>query len=130
MDWQSKMNPGDTSPEPRVANLLDHQEPSTETAELTDILAHGENIRVERIVSMGHTSEAGFWYDDPSAEWVTVLSGEARIRFLVDDKVIHLRCGDHITIQPHEKHRVEWTAPDEQTVWLAIYFLPLSFNKP
>ncbi len=120
------MKTGHTSPDTRVANLLDRVDPSTTNAELIEILARGDNVRVERIVSQGHSRDAGFWYDDPSAEWVTVLSGEARIRFLVDDKVIHLRCGDHITIQPHEKHRVEWTTPDERTVWLAIYFLPLS----
>ena len=135
MDWQSNMNSGANSPDIRVANLMDSLDSPTENAERTenaeliDILAHGENIRVERIISNGHSSEPGFWYDDPNAEWVTVLSGEARLRFLVDDKLVHLRRGDHITIQPHEKHRVEWTTPDEQTVWLAIYFLPLSRTK-
>jgi cupin 2 domain-containing protein len=129
MDWQSKMNSGDTSPDTRIANLLDPIDPSTASTELIELLAQGENIRVERIVSNGHSSEAEFWYDDPRVEWVTVLSGEAQLRFLVDDKLIHLHRGDHITIQPHEKHRVEWTTPDEQTVWLAIYFLPNSCAK-
>ncbi|MAI71498.1 MAG: phosphoribosylaminoimidazole carboxylase [Rhodopirellula sp.] len=123
------MKTGDTSPDTRVANLLDQVNPSTTTAELIEILARGENIRVERIVSQGHSSDAGFWYDDPSAEWVMVLSGEAQLRFLVGDKLVHLRRGDHITIQPHEKHRVEWTQPDERTVWLAIHFLPLSYTE-
>ena len=123
------MNSGAPSPDTRVANLLDQLASPTETGELIDILASGNNIRIERIVSNGHSSEAGFWYDDPSAEWVTVLSGEARLRFLVDDKLIHLKRGDHVTIQPHEKHRVEWTTPNEPTVWVAVYFSPLSSTK-
>ena len=119
------MNAGDSSLGKHVANLLQQVDPPEINEELTEILARGENIRVERIVSQGHSSDTGFWYDDPNAEWVTVLSGEARLRFQLDNKVIHLRRGDHITIAPHEKHQVEWTTPNEQTVWLAIYFLPL-----
>lgn len=123
------MNSVDRPPDSRVMNLLNQINPSTDKAELIEILACGQNIRVERIVSLGHSSAPGFWYDDPNAEWVTVLSGEARLRFELDDRLVHLRRGDHITIAPHEKHRVEWTKPDEQTVWLAVYFLPLSCTE-
>jgi cupin 2 domain-containing protein len=126
MDSRKDMNKGDSSSDTRVANLLQQVEQASHNDELIDILARGKNIRVERIVSRGHTSDAHFWYDDPQAEWVTVLSGEARLRFLVDDKVVHLGRGDHITIAPHEKHRVDWTTPEEQTIWLAIYFSPSS----
>ena len=34
-------------------------------------------IRIERIVSRGHTSPPDFWYDQPQAEWVIVLAGSA-----------------------------------------------------
>ncbi len=123
------MNQGDTTPNRDVANLLEQVDSAENSKELIEVLACGENIRVERIVSLGHCSETGFWYDEPQAEWVTVLSGEARIRFLSEDKVIHMRQGDHITIAPHEKHRVEWTTPNDQTVWLAIYFSPTSSTE-
>ena len=123
------MKQDDTTLNQDVANLLEQVDPAKGSEELIEVLARGENIRVERIVSLGHCSESGFWYDDPQAEWVTVLSGEARIRFLTESKVIHLRQGDHITIAPHEKHRVEWTLPNEQTVWLAIYFSPTSCTE-
>jgi len=118
------MNQGAPPSNPDVANLLKQVDSAESSGELIEVLARGENIRVERIVSLGHCSEPGFWYDEPQAEWVTVLSGEARIRFLSKDRVAHLRPGDHLTIGPHEKHRVEWTTPNEQTVWLAIYFSP------
>jgi hypothetical protein len=29
---------------------------------------------------------------------------------------------DHINISAHRKHRVEWTTPDEPTVWLAVFY--------
>ena len=33
-----------------------------------------------------------------------------------------LRPGDHVAIPAHKRHRVEWTAPDETTLWLAVHF--------
>ena len=105
-----------------VASLFSPVETSDKGTELIDVIASGRNIRIERIVSHGHCSDEGFWYDEPQAEWVAVLSGEARIRFMAGNKVVHLRKGDHITISPHERHRVEWTTPDKPTVWLAVTF--------
>jgi cupin 2 domain-containing protein len=52
---------------------------------------------------------------------VVVLKGEARLRFEDDDKPIHMKMGDSINIPAHRKHRVEWTTPDEPTVWLAVF---------
>lgn len=46
----------------------------------TDIFTT-DNFRVERIVSQGHASPEGFWYDQDRNEWVIVLEGAAHIRF-------------------------------------------------
>lgn len=77
-------------------------------------------LRIERIVSHGHASPAGFWYDQPQAEFVVLLRGAARLRF--DDGVCELRPGSCINIPAHCRHRVEWTDPDEPTVWLAVHY--------
>ena len=89
--------------------------------ELTQRIAGNANARVERIVSRGHASPPGFWYDQEETEWVMVVKGSARLRF-IDDSVLELRAGDHVTLPPHTRHRVEWTAPGEDTVWLAVFF--------
>ena len=34
-------------------------------------------LRIERIVSTGHASPPGFWYDQDRAEWVVLLAGSA-----------------------------------------------------
>ena len=94
--------------------------PADLSAELTQTLADGPGVRVERIVSRGHASPPGFWYDQDEAEWVLVVRGAARIRF--EDGCVELRPGDHVTIPAHRRHRVEWTTPDEPTVWLAVYY--------
>ena len=105
----------------RVRNLfadLPHQAKD----ELVDVLAEASQLRIERIVSTGQSSPPGFWYDQTQHEWVVVLSGEALVRFEDDDTEVHLKPGDHVLIHAHRKHRVQWTAPDQPTVWLAVFF--------
>ena len=33
-----------------------------------------------------------------------------------------MKPGDFVNIPAHKKHRVEWTTPDEPTVWLAVHY--------
>lgn len=96
--------------------------PTTLAEELVEVLAQNKHIRIERIVSTGHASAKGFWYDQPEAEWVLVLNGEAKLVFKSDDRPITMKPGDHVLIAAHRKYRVEWTTPDEPTVWLAVFF--------
>ena len=49
-----------------------------------------------------------------------LLKGAARIRF--EDDVIEMTPGSFIHIPAHRKHRVEWTTPDEPTIWLAVHY--------
>ena len=65
----------------RRGNLFDA--PRTERAadEQVDTLVEQGGVSVERIVSMGHASPPGFWYDSPRAEWVVLLSGAATLEF-------------------------------------------------
>ena len=86
---------------------------------ITPLLAAAE-VRVERIVSHGHASPEGFWYDQDQHEWLLVLKGAARLRF--EDETIAMGPGDFVNIPAHRRHRVEWTSPDEPTIWLAVYY--------
>ena len=105
-------------------NLLNDLGSPNLSKELVDVLVDSPCVRVERIVSTGHASPDRFWYDQEEAEWVVVLKGHARLLFDGDDRPIDLHPGDHVNIAPHRKHRVEWTAPDESTVWLAVFYRP------
>jgi len=96
--------------------------PNALPAELIEVLVENESVRIERIVSNGHASPDGFWYDQHEHEWVVVLKGEAKLLFENDNEPIHLKPGDHVLVPTHRKHRVEWTAPDEPTVWLAVFY--------
>ncbi|MGU7769195.1 cupin domain-containing protein [Burkholderia sp. MR1-5-21] len=89
--------------------------------ERIDLLVTGPRLNVERIVSMGHASPEGFWYDDSRAEWVVLLSGAAVLEFEENATRLEMRPGDYVLIEPHCRHRVAWTHAEAQSVWLAIY---------
>ncbi len=96
--------------------------PTSIPAELFTTLLDGlPAVRIERIVSHGHASPEGFWYDQGTSEWVLVLRGAARLRF-EGEEPIELAPGSYVNIPARRRHRVEWTTPDEQTVWLAIHY--------
>ena len=101
---------------------LFHEIPATLQSELSEVVLAAANVRIERIVSRGHASPENFWYDQEQAEWVVVLEGAARLRFDGDPQPIEMRPGDFLNIPAHRKHRVEWTTPDEPTVWLAVHY--------
>jgi cupin 2 domain-containing protein len=103
------------SPKNLLANL-----PHSLPEELSTVLQQGHGVRIERIVSTGHRSPDGYWYDQPEHEWVMVLTGAARIEF--EDRVIEMQSGESINIPARTRHRVEWTTPDEPTVWLAVFY--------
>jgi cupin 2 domain-containing protein len=90
--------------------------------ELVDDLLRGKSFRVERIVSRGHASPADFWYDQDEAEWVLVVQGEARLRLETESEPRYLTVGSYVNLPAHTRHRVEWTHPDQDTIWLAIFY--------
>jgi cupin 2 domain-containing protein len=121
--WQSAntrcdVNNGEGGTVPK--NLLDEVPPHL-PEELVQTLLSAPKIRIERIVSHGHCSPAGFWYDQDKHEWVLLISGAARLRF-EGEKVVEMGAGDFVNIPAHKRHRVEWTDPQQPTIWLAIHY--------
>lgn len=78
-------------------------------------------VRIERIVSRGHTSPANGWYDQEEHEWVLVLQGSGKIRFEGGREFL-LCAGDHLHIPAHQRHKVSWTDPAAVTIWLAVFY--------
>ena len=77
-------------------------------------------VRIERIVSEGHVSPSGFWYDQNEWEYVAVLQGSAELETLTGK--IRLNAGDWIMIPEHERHRVSYTSSEPPCVWLAVFW--------
>ena len=89
--------------------------------ELVEELVRHDRVRIERILSKGHTSPDTGWYDQDEHEWVLVLEGAGTIRFEDGDDV-PLKKGDCVNIPAHRRHKVVWTDPDRITVWLAVFY--------
>lgn len=89
--------------------------------ELVGVLLKNENVTIERIVSKGHASPATGWYDQEQNEWAVVVKGEAVLSF-ENGREETLTAGSYINIPAHTKHKVKWTHPTIETVWLAIYY--------
>jgi cupin 2 domain-containing protein len=84
-------------------------------------LQEATNFRIERIVSCGHASPEGFWYDQDQHEWIMVLCVAARLHFEGENQAVDLGPGDFLNIPAHLRHRVDRTVSDEPTVWLAVH---------
>jgi cupin 2 domain-containing protein len=96
--------------------------PADLPSEMFETLLSGSNVRIERIVSRGHASPEGFWYDQPTHEWVLLMRGAARLRFEGEDQLVAMHAGSFIHIPAHTRHRVEWTDPQQTSVWVAIHY--------
>ncbi|AOV16444.1 cupin [Acidihalobacter aeolianus] len=95
--------------------------PPTGIAETVERLAGNQPFRIERIISHGHRSPEQGWYDQAQSEWVAVISGAATLEF-EDGETLHMQPGDWVDIPAHTRHRVTWTDPDADTVWLAVHY--------
>lgn len=104
----------------KLANIFQNI-PETLDEEFFEQIAGSENVIIERIVSKGHCSPEIGWYDQERNEWVVLLQGNAELQFESGERLT-LSAGDHVTIPAHQKHKVAWTDPDIESVWLAVHY--------
>lgn len=90
-------------------------------AELCEVLVQSPYARVERIVSRQHATPTDSWYDQETDEMVALLAGSAGLRIEGDERLIVMKPGDALLLPAHRRHRVEWTDPHCDTVWLAVH---------
>jgi cupin 2 domain-containing protein len=90
--------------------------------EISETLLETGHLKLERIISSGQVTPEGEWYDQDTDEWVILLSGSAGLLFEDEEEVFNMNAGDYVHIGPHQRHRVEWTDPEQKTVWLALHF--------
>lgn len=84
----------------------------------------GDGFKLQRIVSTGHATPDGQWYDQNFDEWVVLLAGSAALRFEDEPEEVVMGPGDYLMIPAHRRHRVERTDETKPTVWLALHYQP------
>lgn len=104
-----------------MKSIFEHKYTDLQDEIFEKILEHSEFF-VERIISKGQKTPDGEWLSQERAELVFLLKGWARLSFKSSGKEFFMRPGDYLLINPFEEHRVEETAKDEETIWLAIHF--------
>lgn len=102
-------------------NIFQTQNIPLEEEYFQDLLST-PHFRLERIVSKEHATPEGEWYDQEQNEWVMLLKGKAALRFDHTDVHTILCPGDYLLIPAHQRHRVEWTAVAEETIWMALFY--------
>ena len=104
----------------KLGNIFDSI-PDNLDEEVFDLLLQNNQIKIERIISKGQSSPKSGWYNQDKNEWVIVLKGEAVISFEHEENV-NLKVGSYLHIPAHTKHKVIWTDPETETIWLAITY--------
>jgi cupin 2 domain-containing protein len=104
----------------KLGNLFDLAGVSLDE-EVFQTLVDKSGFHLQRIVSHGQATPADQWYDQDQDEWVVLLAGNATLRFADPDETVQLLPGDFVAIFAHRRHRVESTASDQPTVWLALH---------
>lgn len=104
-----------------LGNLLSALPEPSSLESFQDIISRS-GCRIERILSWGHASPPGFWYDQDWDEWVLILHGRAVLAIEGFPDARQLQPGDHCMIPAGTRHRVESTDAGGPTVWLAIHF--------
>ena len=100
-----------------LTNLFDGI-PADLPQELFQTLLATPGFRIERIVSLGHASPEGFWYDQEAHEWVLLLAGAARLTL---EGTGRSTCGRaRSSTSPPAGGIGSMDRPDP-TIWLAIH---------
>ena len=101
-----------------MSNLFE-KIPAELPEEVMESLVQTPSLKIKRILSRGQTTD---WYNQEEDEWVVVLQGHARLRIEGEESPRDMKPGDHLRIPSRSRHRVEWTDPEQTTIWLAIHY--------
>ncbi len=77
-------------------------------------------MRILRIVSTGQSDPPDQWQDPEDDEWVLLLTGSAVLQF--EDDRLTMKPGDWCHIPAGTRHRVDFTDPEQPSVWVAVHF--------
>lgn len=87
------------------------------TKEIVEMLKENENVRIEKIISTGQTTD---WMEQEQEEFVMLIQGEAIIEY--KNKKQELSAGDTVIIKKNEKHRVVYTSENPCCIWICVFY--------
>ena len=121
-------------------NIFDLKDLSV-NEEIIKILFKNENVKIEKIISTGQTTD---WQESNKNEFVILVQGNAEIEYYdnricedknfktnenimknlknTNDMKLQLGKGDIILIKKGERHRVGYTSKNPCCIWICIFF--------
>jgi cupin 2 domain-containing protein len=105
----------------KAASLLENI-PTEIPQEIFQDILKTDSLRIERIISKGHATPKDDWYEQSENEWVLVIQGQAQLRFEKGQQIIQMTPGMYVDIKAGVRHKVQWTNPQVETIWLAIFY--------
>lgn len=108
----------------------------SEKEEVVKILASNENVKIEKIISTGQSTD---WQESYQNEFVILVQGTAEIEYFeskdykksdntmknkkdINNKKLRLGKGDTVLINKGERHRVSYTSKNPCCIWICIFF--------
>lgn len=101
-----------------VKNILENTGGAGEEEQF-NLLLKLPNCRIDRIVSAGHSSPKGFWYEQENDEWIMLVQGKATLEF--EDRLVEMKAGDYLFLPMNCKHRIEATSIEPVCIWLCVF---------
>ena len=89
--------------------------------EVLDLLAKSDRVRIERTISKGQAPHRDRWNEHKQNAWLLLLRGETKLVFGYG-RSERLVPGSYMAIDAGTRYRIDWISPEEETVWLTIYF--------
>lgn len=86
--------------------------------EFLESLMESKAVRIERIVSSGHTTD---WYDQEEEEYVILLQGTAHLEY-ENKEIVKLQSGDTLHLPAHKRHRVVYTSKEPPCIWICVFW--------
>ncbi len=75
-----------------------------------------QNARHKLDISCSDVAVVVFVLADPGFQVLSLR----KVAF--EDRMVEMKVGDFVNIPPNKKQRVDWTTPNEPTVWLAMWY--------
>jgi quercetin dioxygenase-like cupin family protein len=95
---------------------LRHRPPVIET------LFENKNVKIDRVRARGQITPPGEFAPEPSYEFILLLEGQLVLEYDGEPEKRDLRPGDYAIKSPNQKTRADYTAEDEETVYLKVSY--------
>ena len=89
---------------------------------LIETLFENKSVKIDRITVHGQISPPGEFAPEPSYEFIQVLKGQLVLEYKGKSQKVNLKSGDFAIKSPQQRTRADYTAEDEETVYVKVSY--------